>query len=422
MSDRRLFYKFDPSFLLNALSRASGNLLFPFGPSTGVSGAKHDEELQLQNIRLLPNDETEIESRSKVSLRRKFDFPNAKISMEFLPIFAANMFGVGTIEMAKALKNNDMIVAFDKHLPVESIVAFLCENEGKTGIPTVGFSHQDSERLGTIFEQAGRHAPRMIIIDVPNGHMRKMLETIRNYRVKYPNTVIVAGNVATGSMAAKLIKAGADMVKVGIGPGSACTTKLIAGTHRPQAAAARECAVAVHKLGGYALVDGGTRTAGDVAIALALGGDAVMIGGAFAAHTESGQPIYTDREGKQWQEFMGSSSRAYMTRTAGEIAHYRAGEGELQWLPHKGSIIGDGAIINKIEGGLRSAFSYAGASSIGEFCAMARRTYRRQSGGLRLVKADLAVPSNKGIGNPHIISGETNPLSGLAPIQELILA
>ena len=390
------------------------------GPAKGVKGAWPFEELQLQQVRLLPNDNSTINSRSEIDLVRNFNLRHAGRSLACTPLIAANMFGTGTIPMAEELAKHKMLVAFEKHLPAREAASFLIRHRGQTGMPSLGFREKDEQNLTEIFNITRANAPRAIVIDVPNGHMVKMLETVARYRSDWPEVAIIAGNVATGSMAAKLVMAGADIVKVGIGPGSACTTKMIAGTHRPQFAAVRECAEVVHTLGGHVVADGGVKTAGDAAIALAAGADFVMIGGAFAAHDESGQPIYKDDKGREWQEFMGSSSAAYMTRTQGEVAHYRAAEGELQWIPHKGSITAPGAIIQELLGGLRSAFSYAGARSPEEFSNMARATYSGEEGGLQLVKAQIDS-SGGGKGQPsRIVGGRPNPITGAMPRMELI--
>lgn len=390
-----------------------------FDVAVGVQGAKRHEEMQLQQVRLLPTDKSEIESRRSVDLLRNFRFKHADVSMKAVPIIAANMFGVGNTLMAEVFHKHGMLVAMEKHLDQTAITKFLREHQGQTAIPTVGFTEADGRNLKAIFEAAGQSKPASIIIDVPNGHMQKMLDAIEDYRREYPDTVIMAGNVATGSMARKIVKAGADVVKVGIGPGSACTTKMIAGTHRPQFSAVRDCARAVHEMGGYVIADGGVKTAGDVAIAMAAGGDFVMIGGAFSAHDESGEPVYEDSKGKKWMEFMGSSSAEYMNRTVGEVAHYRAPEGELQWIPYKGSIEAPGAIIQEILGGMRSAFSYAGSDSIKDFTKKARRAYDGEKGGLRLVKATVDISGSKGSPS-EIVNGEANPITGKQPRPELI--
>lgn len=392
------------------------------GPAKGVRGAWPFEELQLQQVRQMPIDESLINSRREVNLVREFHFPWAKKSLKSVPIIAANMFGVGVIPMAEVFDKHKMLVAMEKHINPAEVGAFLQRHKGHTAIPTVGFTINDGQNLKAIFEAAGEHKPRSIIIDVPNGHMQKMLDTIEAYRREYPNTVIMAGNVATGSMARKIIQAGADVVKVGIGPGSACTTKMIAGTHRPQFAAVRECAEAVHELRGYIIADGGVKTAGDIEIAYAGGGDFVMIGGAFGAHDESGEPIYVDEKGNKWMEFMGSSSAAYMNRTQGEVAHYRAPEGELQWIPYKGSIEAEGAIIQEALGGLRSALSYAASDSVGELARKARNTYLGKDDCLILVKAEIDISSGSKGRPSRIVRGENNPITGKEPRLELIAA
>lgn len=308
------------------------------------------------------------------------------------------MTGTGNLRMAEAFIEHNMLVALEKFTPPEEIISFYRKHTAAvhTAIPTIGLKGEDEQRLSQIFAGTTYRPPSMIVIDVPNGHMRKMVEAVKYYRAKYPETVIVAGNVATGSMARKLVEAGADVVKVGIGPGSACTTKRIAGVHRPQFAAVRECAVVAHSLGAYVICDGGIVESGDAIVAFAAGADFIMIGGMYAAHDQSGNAIYMDENGVLWQKFMGSSSAEYQAKTNGGMETYKASEGAVKWVRHKGDIM---RTVENLLGGIRSGASYAGASDLGVLAEMARKTYQGKSGGVRLVKAEIP-PENKSDAQP----------------------
>lgn len=129
---------------------------------------------------------------------------------------------------------------------------------------------------------------RLICLDVANGYSQAFLDTIRKYRASFPKHVILAGNVCTGEMTAQLLAAGADIIKIGIGPGSVCTTRIQTGVGAPQLSAVVECCSVAHSLGGLVISDGGCSVPGDVSKAFGAGGDFVMIGGMFAGHDESG--------------------------------------------------------------------------------------------------------------------------------------
>ena len=181
-------------------------------------------------------------------------------------------------------------------------------------------------------------------------------------RARYPHLVIMAGNVVTGEMTEELILSGADIVKVGIGPGSVCTTRRITGVGYPQLSAIIECADAAHGLEGHICADGGCTTPGDVAKAFGGGADFVMLGGMFAGHDESGGDV-VEREGKQYKRFYGMSSRLAMDRYAGGVAKYRAAEGKEVLVPYRGPVSGT---VEEILGGVRSACTYVGARRLRE--------------------------------------------------------
>jgi GMP reductase len=201
---------------------------------------------------------------------------------------------------------------------------------------------------------------KMICIDVANGYREVFLNFVKKVRGEFPEKIIIAGNVATREMTEALILAGADIVKVGIGPGSVCTTRKVAGVGYPQLSAISECADAAHGLNGHVMSDGGCSSPGDVAKAFAAGADFVMLGGMLAGHDESGGELIED-SGSAYKSFYGMSSAKAMETHYGEIADHRAPEGKEVRVPYRGPLE---VTVQSILGGLRSACSYVGARRI----------------------------------------------------------
>jgi GMP reductase len=202
---------------------------------------------------------------------------------------------------------------------------------------------------------------KLICIDVANGYREIFLEFVRRVRSEFSSAIVIAGNVATREMTEALILAGADIVKVGIGPGSVCTTRKVAGVGYPQLSAIAECADAAHGLAGHVMADGGCSSPGDVAKAFAAGADFVMLGGMFAGHDESGGELVTSSNGKKYKSFYGMSSSKAMQAHYGEVAKHRAPEGKEVRVPYRGQLE---ISIQAILGGVRSACSYVGARRI----------------------------------------------------------
>jgi GMP reductase len=195
---------------------------------------------------------------------------------------------------------------------------------------------------------------------VANGYREDFLQFVRKVRKQFKDKVIIAGNIATREMSEALILAGADIVKVGIGPGSVCTTRKVAGVGYPQLSAISECADAAHGLGGHVMSDGGCTSPGDVSKAFAAGADFVMLGGMFAGHDESGGEVI-EIEGKKYKSFYGMSSAKAMETYFGEVAKHRAPEGKEVRVPYRGPVE---VTVQAILGGIRSACSYVGARRI----------------------------------------------------------
>ena len=174
----------------------------------------------------------------------------------------------------------------------------------------------------------------------------------------------MAGNVVTGEMTEQLILSGADIVKVGIGPGSVCTTRKKTGVGYPQLSAVMECADAAHGLSGHIISDGGCTMPGDFSKAFGAGADFVMAGGMFSGHDESGGETVTDSDtGRKYKEFYGMSSAHAMTKHSGGVADYRASEGKYVLVPYRGPVSGT---VRTILGGVRSSCTYVGARKLKE--------------------------------------------------------
>jgi GMP reductase len=321
-----------------------------------------DIKLGFKDVMIRPKRST-LKSRFQVSLIRKFNFLHSDKTWEGIPIMAANMDTVGTFEMAKALGSNKLFTTIHKHYSPEQWKDFV-QND-KEGIKdfiavSTGTSQNDLEKLKTIIDQSPDL--KFICIDVANGYSEHFVTFVKRARAQYPNKVIIAGNVVTGEMVEELLLAGADIIKVGIGPGSVCTTRVKTGVGYPQLSAIIECADAAHGLGGQIISDGGCATPGDVAKAFGAGADFVMLGGMFAGHDESGGELI-EEGGNKFKQFYGMSSETAMNKHAGGIANYRASEGKSVQVPYRGSIENT---LKDILGGLRSTCTYVGANRLKE--------------------------------------------------------
>jgi GMP reductase len=196
-----------------------------------------------------------------------------------------------------------------------------------------------------------------VCIDVANGYTQSFVDFIKEFRQWYPDVVLMAGNVVTPEMTEELILAGVDIVKVGIGPGSVCTTRKKTGVGYPQLSAVIECADAAHGLQGHIIADGGCSVPGDVVKAFAAGADFVMLGGMLAGHKEGGASPFGENK------FYGMSSDTAMDLHNGGVANYRASEGKTVEIPYRGEVK---HTMQDILGGLRSACTYVGASELKE--------------------------------------------------------
>lgn len=319
-------------------------------------------KLGFKDVMIRPKRST-LKSRSQVSLERNFTFKNSQKKWTGVPIIAANMDTVGTFEMAEALSKEKIITAIHKHYTIEEWSQFL-ESQPDSIYDYIALSTgigKDDE--GKIQQIVDAHPKiNFLCIDVANGYSEHFVEFVRKMRASFPDKTIIAGNVVTGEMVEELILSGADIVKVGIGPGSVCTTRIKTGVGYPQLSAIIECADAAHGLGGHIISDGGCKIPGDVAKAFGGGADFVMLGGMFAGHDESGGEI-VEENGKKFRLFYGMSSQTAMDKHSGGVAEYRASEGKTVKVTYKGAVANT---VKDILGGVRSTCTYVGASTLRE--------------------------------------------------------
>jgi GMP reductase len=351
----------------------------------------NDVKLDYKDVLIRPKRST-LGSRAEVDLERKFTFRNYKPGFpdsiedyhyRGIPIMAANMDGVGTFEMADELAQQGLFTCLVKTYSEKELIDYfnlepggLCRTENVA--MSIGISNADYDKFCKVYLALGDRL-KYLCIDVANGYTETFVNHVRNIRDRYPELVIIAGNVVTGEMTEELILAGADIIKVGIGPGSVCTTRIQTGVGFPQLSAVIECADAAHGLGGHIIADGGCSSPGDVAKAFAAGADFVMLGGMLAGHDQGGGELiskwfetneyeigshgerYKKVEEKKFVKFYGMSSKSANDKHFGGLKDYRSSEGRTVLTKYKGDV---SITIQDILGGVRSTCTYAGASKL----------------------------------------------------------
>ena len=333
-----------------------------------------DIKLDYNNVLIRPK-RSKLGSRKEVDLFRTFE----TLEYKGVPIMAANMDGVGTFEMADELANLGMFTCLIKTYSVNQLVGFFdapAFGHRKDHVAmSIGITHDDEMKFRNVYEQVG-DALRYVCIDVANGYSERFVDFVRNFHRNYSNITIIAGNVVTADQTQELILNGADIIKVGIGPGSVCTTRIQTGVGYPQLSAVIECADAAHGLGGHIIADGGCTCPGDVAKAFAAGADFVMLGGMLAGHDEGGGEVINRAfktgeihydtgeeivEAKQFVQFYGMSSKAANEKHFGGLKDYRASEGRDVLVSYRGPV---SVTVQEILGGIRSTCTYVGASTL----------------------------------------------------------
>ena len=286
-----------------------------------------EEEIKLDysDVLFRPKRST-LKSRKEVDLNRTYKFKYSNNEWTGIPIIASNMDGVGELEVATSLAKFKIMTALTKQHDLQKIndssnikeifnyVALSC-----------GTSSENHARLNEILKEHSYF--QFICIDIANGYSEHFSKFVSSVREKHPTKTIIAGNVVTADMTQELILSGADIVKVGIGPGSVCTTRIQTGVGYPQLSAVIECSDAAHGLGAHIIADGGCTCPGDVAKAFGGGADYVMLGGMIAGHKEGGGKII-ENNNKQYVEFYGSSSEEANIKHYGGLNDYRTSEGK----------------------------------------------------------------------------------------------
>ncbi len=342
-----------------------------------------DYKLDYKDVLIRPKRST-LGSRKDVELEREFRFRNYRgpggEHYRGIPIMASNMDGVGTFAMADALADLGLFTCLVKNYEADELVDFFAVDDParrENVAYSTGITEQDYAKFGDVYARIGARL-KYVCVDVANGYSERFSEFIKQLRDAYPEIVVIAGNVVTGEMTEELILSGADIVKVGIGPGSVCTTRIQTGVGFPQLSAVIECADSAHGLGGHIIADGGCTCAGDVAKAFAAGADFVMLGGLLAGHDEGGGEIATRHyktgevrrtddgwedvvEERKFVNFYGMSSKAANEKHFGGLKEYRSSEGREIQVPYRGRIEDT---IQDLLGGIRSTCTYAGAKKL----------------------------------------------------------
>ena len=319
-----------------------------------------EEEIKLDYTDVLfrPKRST-LSSRKDVDLKRTYKFKYSNNEWSGIPIMAANMDGVGELGIAEKMSEFDMITCLTKQHDIKKLKQYKKIKKIYKNIAlSIGIKKEDFNRLDELLKEF--NFIKFICIDVANGYSERFSKFIKSVRDKYPTKTIIAGNVVTADMTQELVLSGADIVKVGIGPGSVCTTRIQTGVGYPQLSAVMECADAAHGLGAHIIADGGCTCPGDVSKGFGGGADFVMLGGMLAGHDE-GKGKIIKSNGSKYIEFYGSSSIVANKKHYGGLSDYRGSEGRAVRVKYRGKIKDT---ISNILGGVRSSCTYVGAPSL----------------------------------------------------------
>jgi GMP reductase len=329
-----------------------------------------EEELKLDysDVLLRPKRST-LRSRKEVSLERTFKFYHSPKTWTGVPIMTSNMATCGTFAMARVLAPHKIITTLHKYYTIEEYQNFFKNfNHPDFIVYTLGTREEDFVELKEMHKAGLLNKFSFICIDIPNGYLEHFLDKIKELRELCPDHIIIAGNVVTNEITEEIILSGADIVKVGIGPGSACTTRRMTGVGYPQLSAVIECADAAHGIDnehghGLVIADGGQLYPSCVAKAFCAGADFNMFGSMFSGYDESGGELI-EKDGKKYKEYFGSSSNKALQTFYGKKDNHRASEGREILMPYKGSIE---PFLQDLFGALRSTGTYIGARRLKEF-------------------------------------------------------
>lgn len=316
-----------------------------------VDLVRRDRAYTFDDVLLMPC-RSAVESRFHVNVEAQF----TKRHRIKLPVVAANMDTISEAEMCTAMNAIGAAAILHRFMTIEEQVAQV--KKIKAGIPgviaaSVGVNQDSKERADALVNAGAQ----ILTVDIAHGHSESMIEMVRYLKAKFPQVDVIAGNVATPKATEDLIAAGADAIKVGIGPGSMCTTRIITGVGMPQLTAVSVCSAIARKSGVPVIADGGIKTSGDAMKALAAGASTVMVGGVLSGAIETPGEIV---HGKKMYRGMASRS-AQVSWRGGQLPEGMAPEGESTSVPCKGPVR---EIVNEFVGGIRSGMSYLNARSI----------------------------------------------------------
>tara|TARA_B110000285_G_scaffold6910_1_gene7129 strand:+ start:71 stop:1099 length:1029 start_codon:yes stop_codon:yes gene_type:complete len=316
---------------------------------------EQDIKLDFSDVLIKPQ-RSMLESRNDINLEREFKFPHSTQIWKGIPIIASNMDTVGTVNMYNSLNKYNMLTCFHKFLDINDYP----ENTDNNYMISIGIRETDYKKLETLYN-TNPDKCKIITIDIANGYIKKLVDFCLKVRKLIPNCILIAGSVVTKEMVEELIVHGTvDIVRVGIGSGSVCTTRLQTGCGMPQLSAIIECSDAAHNLNGYIISDGGITCPGDASKAFGAGADFVMIGSMLAGHTESGGEIIQEGD-KKYKIFYGMSSSTAMNKHYGGISNYRSSEGKTVKLEYRGDVSNT---IDDLLGGIRSTCTYVNAKNL----------------------------------------------------------
>ena len=356
----------------------------------------NEVQLDYSDVLIVPQTTT-INHRSEVDVVRHFK----QLCLDACPIMNANMTQTGTMEIARKMVENQMFGCIHKFYTTEQIKEFLEKDNCSLYFITIGLRNRDEE-IKKLKALEPYHFS--ILIDVPNAYIPAVEEYVRDVRKEFPNRIIAVGNVCTGDRTQELLKAGADIIKLNIGPSKVCRTRHTTGCGRPALSTVIECANAAHQVGGLVIADGGFNEIGDFCKAFVAGADICMSGCFFAGCDEAAgeviekmyrtneyefyediidkcikttpeeQPNFTrieyepDKpiyEMKKFKEYYGMSSFRAQQENYGQKTTTGTSEGvESKLIPYTGPIVDT---INNIKGGIRSCGSYIGAKNVKYF-------------------------------------------------------
>ena len=344
---------------------------------------KKGKKIDFEDVLIVPK-RSNLNSRSEVDLETEYLMVNSGRIWKGIPIIASNMDSIGTIEVYKKFKKYKMCCALHKFYDSETLIDFfnnLISKDNEYVFYTLGITDSDLEKYNYVKNRVGNDKIINVCVDVANGYMDRFLKFLDSFRKENKTVNLMAGNVVTPEAATKLIDVGVDIVKVGLGNGSVCSTRKITGVGYPQLSSIIECSEAVYEKGGLICNDGGIKDSGDFGKAFGAGADFVMAGGFFSGHIENiendeskiiRKKFLTNEldengnlkiEEKKYVLFYGMSSEMAMNKHYGKVAEYRTAEGECVLIEYKGEIENT---IKEVLGGLRSTCTYVGAKRLCE--------------------------------------------------------